>query len=219
MPTASVRGLNLNYEIVGDDGPWVALITGGRRGYREFVPMAEKLAANGFRVLLHDRRNTGSSDILLAGDEVEEATWADDLNELLGQFGAAPAFIGGSSSGAVDLPPELTAGSSHDLFVYHLPPMSLAKGHRAAVTVFRAEAPVREVYTWDLHLKRQDIESAPSGSGVATRTIATPVRSSTASTVPSITLRADSPSGRLRASRMSSARIPASARLSGGASR
>lgn len=100
MPTATVRGLNINYETIGESGPWVALITGGRRGYREFVPMGEKLAAEGFRVLLHDRRNTGASDILLAGDEVEEATWADDLAELLAQQNASPAYIGGSSSGA-----------------------------------------------------------------------------------------------------------------------
>lgn len=100
MPVAKVRGLNLRYEIVGDSGPFVTLITGGRRGYDEFVPLANKLAAEGFRVLLHDRRNTGASDILIAGDEVEEAVWADDLYELLWQLDAVPAFIGGSSSGA-----------------------------------------------------------------------------------------------------------------------
>jgi pimeloyl-ACP methyl ester carboxylesterase len=100
MPVAKVRGLNLRYEIVGDDGPFVTLITGGRRGYDEFVPLAQKVAAKGFRVLLHDRRNTGASDILIDGDEVEEAVWADDLFELLQQLDAVPAWIGGSSSGA-----------------------------------------------------------------------------------------------------------------------
>lgn len=100
MPMATVRGLSINYEIVGDDGPWVALITGGRRGYQEFLPLAGRVAEKGFRVLLHDRRNTGASDIKLEAHEVEEATWADDLRDLLDQLGAAPAFIGGSSSGA-----------------------------------------------------------------------------------------------------------------------
>jgi pimeloyl-ACP methyl ester carboxylesterase len=33
-------------------------------------------------------------------DETEEATWVDDLDILLKQLGAAPAYIGGSSSGA-----------------------------------------------------------------------------------------------------------------------
>ncbi len=100
MATAKVHGLNINYETIGDDGPWVALITGGRRAYQEFVPLAGRIAAAGFRVLLHDRRNTGASDILIESDEVEEATWADDLHELLSQLDAVPAFVGGSSSGA-----------------------------------------------------------------------------------------------------------------------
>jgi pimeloyl-ACP methyl ester carboxylesterase len=98
--TAKIRGLNINYEVLGDSGPWVALITGGRRGYGEMRPLSEKIAATGYRVLLHDRRNTGKSDMLLDDKEVEEIVWADDLYELMGQLGARPAFVGGSSSGA-----------------------------------------------------------------------------------------------------------------------
>ncbi len=100
MATANVHGLNINYEIIGDDGPAVALITGGRRGYQEFVPLGQKIAAQGYRVFLHDRRNTGASDMLIDGGEVEEVVWADDLHELLDRNDALPAFIGGSSSGA-----------------------------------------------------------------------------------------------------------------------
>ncbi len=100
MAMTNVRGLNINYEIIGNEGPAVALVTGGRRGYAELVPLAHKLAANGYRVFLHDRRNTGASDILIKGEEVEEITWADDLHELLKQHDALPAFIGGSSAGA-----------------------------------------------------------------------------------------------------------------------
>lgn len=86
--------------MLGERGPWVALTTGGRRGHQEFVSLAAKIAAAGHRVLLHDRRNTGASDVLIEGDEVEEAIWADDLRELLSRLGALPAFVGGSSSGA-----------------------------------------------------------------------------------------------------------------------
>jgi pimeloyl-ACP methyl ester carboxylesterase len=100
MAIAKIHGLNINFEILGDDGPSVALITGGRRAYKEIVSLAGKIAANGFRVFLHDRRNTGASDILIKADEVEEAVWADDLRELLSQHDALPAFIGGSSAGA-----------------------------------------------------------------------------------------------------------------------
>jgi len=100
VPTARIRGLDIHYQVIGEAGPWVALTTGGRRGHQEFVPLARRIAAAGHRVLLHDRRNTGASDILIDGEEVEEAIWADDLHELLRQLGGLPAFIGGSSSGA-----------------------------------------------------------------------------------------------------------------------
>jgi pimeloyl-ACP methyl ester carboxylesterase len=100
MPVANIRGVAINYRVVGANGDWVALITGGRRAHDEFVPLAQKIAGAGYRVVLHDRRNTGASDILLDADEVEEATWADDLQLLLKQLGALPAFIGGSSAGA-----------------------------------------------------------------------------------------------------------------------
>ncbi len=100
MPVANIRGVNIRYAIYGETGPFVALITGGRRGHDEFVPLARQIAAEGYRVLLHDRRNTGSSDILIDGEDGEEAIWTDDLHALLERLGALPAFIGGSSSGA-----------------------------------------------------------------------------------------------------------------------
>ena len=100
MPVAQVRGVNIFYQVIGDRGPWVALITGGRRGHDEFVPLAQKLAKGGYRVVLHDRRNTGRSDVLIEGDTPEEILWLDDLHELLKQLGATPTIVGGSSAGA-----------------------------------------------------------------------------------------------------------------------
>ena len=100
MPIIRINDLNLNYEIVGSEGPTVALITGGRRGYAEFKRLARLIAKKGYQVVLHDRRNTGASDVSIEGQEVEEAVWADDLFELLKIKNALPAFIGGSSSGA-----------------------------------------------------------------------------------------------------------------------
>jgi pimeloyl-ACP methyl ester carboxylesterase len=50
--------------------------------------------------VLHDRRNTGASDILIEGKEGEEEIWTDDLYELLGRLEARPAVVGGGSSGA-----------------------------------------------------------------------------------------------------------------------
>lgn len=100
MPTAQVRGVEIVYQIIGDYGPWFALSTGGRRSHNEFVALAKKIAAGGFRVLLHDRRNTGASEVVISGQEGEEIIWADDLAQLLKQLRATPAFIGGASSGA-----------------------------------------------------------------------------------------------------------------------
>jgi pimeloyl-ACP methyl ester carboxylesterase len=100
MPIAQVHGVKIAYQIIGDRGPWVALTPGGRRAHNEFIPLSCRLAAAGFRVVLHDRRNTGASDILIDGDVGEESLWLDDLHELLTQQNALPAFIGGSSAGA-----------------------------------------------------------------------------------------------------------------------
>src|SRR3954466_8911556 len=100
MPTMNVRGVNIHYRVIGDKGPWLALITGGRGGFQELVPLPEKIAALGVRVLIHDRRNTGASDVVIEGKEGEEEMWTDDLYEMLGKLGARPAVVGGASSGA-----------------------------------------------------------------------------------------------------------------------
>ena len=100
MPISKVNGVNINWRVVGDHGPWVVMTTGGRRSHDEFIPLAEKIARYGFRVMLHDRRNTGASDILIAGAEGEEAIWTGDMHALLSEQGALPAFFCGSSAGA-----------------------------------------------------------------------------------------------------------------------
>lgn len=100
MTIAHIRGIDINHEIVGTAGPWLALITGGRRSYAEFVPLAQKIAAHGFRVVLHDRRNTGASQIVIDGEQGEEEIWTDDIVALMDHLGASPAFYGGASSGA-----------------------------------------------------------------------------------------------------------------------
>jgi pimeloyl-ACP methyl ester carboxylesterase len=99
MPIAQVRGSNIAYTVLGDGGPWIALSPGGRRGMDSVEGLASRVANAGYRVLIHDRRNTGASDLVLEGDEPEFQIWADDLHELLTQLDALPAVIGGSSSG------------------------------------------------------------------------------------------------------------------------
>ena len=44
--------------------------------------MAKAMAATGYRVLLHDRRNCGASDVAFDGSASEHEVWADDLHAL-----------------------------------------------------------------------------------------------------------------------------------------
>src|ERR1700680_1874838 len=100
MPVALVRGVHINYEIVGTQGPFVALTPGTRRAYAELINLSKSIAAAGYRVLLHDRRNCGASDVAFDGSGSEHEIWADDLHALAEQLGALPIYVGGSSAGA-----------------------------------------------------------------------------------------------------------------------
>jgi pimeloyl-ACP methyl ester carboxylesterase len=99
MPIAKIRGVDINYEILGERGAWVALQPGGRRGLVGVKSLGEKIAEAGFRVLVYDRRNCGASAVSFDGGGSENEIWAEDLHALLGEIDALPAYIGGSSSG------------------------------------------------------------------------------------------------------------------------
>jgi pimeloyl-ACP methyl ester carboxylesterase len=100
MPEALVRGVHINYEVIGNSGPFIALTPGSRRSYAELINLSKSIAAKGYRVLLHDRRNCGASDVAFDGSGSEHEVWADDLYELGKQLGALPMYVGGSSAGA-----------------------------------------------------------------------------------------------------------------------
>ncbi len=100
MTEALVRNIRINYEVIGHSGPWIALTPGSRRAYGELVNLAREIAAAGYRVLLHDRRNCGASEVAFDGSASEHEVWADDLYELGRQLGADRLVVGGSSAGA-----------------------------------------------------------------------------------------------------------------------
>jgi pimeloyl-ACP methyl ester carboxylesterase len=80
----------------------VSLSPGGRRDLQGVKHLAERVAAHGYRVLIHDRRNCGASDVVFEGSAqspTEYEIWAEDLYALLQHFGATPAWVGGGSSG------------------------------------------------------------------------------------------------------------------------
>jgi pimeloyl-ACP methyl ester carboxylesterase len=100
MPEAVVRGVHINYQVIGTSGPWISLTPGSRRPYGELVSLSKEIAASGYRVLLHDRRNCGASDVAFDGSASEHEVWADDLYALGKELGALPMYVGGSSAGA-----------------------------------------------------------------------------------------------------------------------
>jgi pimeloyl-ACP methyl ester carboxylesterase len=100
MSEALVRGVHISYEIIGTEGSWIALTPGSRRGYGELTDLARALASGGHRVLLHDRRNCGSSEVAIESLGSEHEIWADDLYELARQIGVDRLYVGGSSAGA-----------------------------------------------------------------------------------------------------------------------
>jgi pimeloyl-ACP methyl ester carboxylesterase len=100
MSIATINGVAIHYEILGDRGPPVAVTPGGRNSLDNIRSLAARLAAAGYRVLIHDRRNCGASDVSFDGSRSEYEIWADDLHALLQQHGMLPAIIGGRSSGA-----------------------------------------------------------------------------------------------------------------------
>lgn len=100
MPETMVRGVATNFETFGSDGAWISLSPGARKGFAELVPVAKDLAAKGFRVLLHDRRNCGASDVAFDAPGTESEIWADDLSGLADSLGIDTLYVGGASSGA-----------------------------------------------------------------------------------------------------------------------
>jgi pimeloyl-ACP methyl ester carboxylesterase len=100
MPTATVDGLEIAYDIVGEGRPWI--ITPGGRYDRETPgvrELAEALAEGGAAAVIWDRPNTGASDVCFAGASESEMQ-ADVLAGLLRRLDLAPAVIAGGSGGA-----------------------------------------------------------------------------------------------------------------------
>jgi pimeloyl-ACP methyl ester carboxylesterase len=99
VPVARIRDANINYEVLGERGPWVVLTPGGRGALEMVKPLGSRLAGAGYRVVLHDRRNCGASDVVIGGAQSEQEIWADDVHELLSGLGALPVIAGGGSAG------------------------------------------------------------------------------------------------------------------------
>ncbi|MBM4030574.1 MAG: DUF4139 domain-containing protein [Planctomycetes bacterium] len=73
----------------------------------------------------------------------------------------APPPPPGEGPAVPALPAELAGEQAQDLFVYHVPKLSLRAGERAAVPVISAKVPCRSIHTWDVQLARSGAESLP----------------------------------------------------------
>ncbi|MFC1463111.1 hypothetical protein ACFLQU_05855 [Verrucomicrobiota bacterium] len=113
--------------------------------------------------VLRDALRQAAPQIMGRGNQFSNAMFSQRSSE---HFNRGPSRSGAAGSGSVNLPQELTAGGRHDLFIYHLPKMTLRTKERTAVHIFNAKTPCRDVYTWDVRIKRHDIATAPSGSGI-----------------------------------------------------
>ncbi|HZP28193.1 MAG TPA: alpha/beta hydrolase [Acidimicrobiia bacterium] len=100
MARATVDGVSIAYEVIGEGRPW-AITPGGRfsKDYPGVRELAEALAAEGNRVLVWDRPNCGESDVCFTGPS-ESAMQADTLAALLRHLDMAPAVIAGGSGGS-----------------------------------------------------------------------------------------------------------------------
>ena len=98
MPYANIDGVNLYYEEYGV-GPTVMLTPGGRVDHHGLRPMAALLSPHR-RVIIHDRRNCGKSDVVIGGGLSEQYIWAEEMAALLKHLGVAPAYVAGGSAGS-----------------------------------------------------------------------------------------------------------------------
>jgi len=96
MPTATVNGVRLHYDLVGDGPPLV--LVHGSWGDGTGWDLALPVLAQRFRVLVYDRRGHSRSERPSTQGSADEDV--DDLAALVTHLGLGPAHVAGTSSGA-----------------------------------------------------------------------------------------------------------------------
>ena len=166
MARASVNGIQIDYEFVGDEGAPVVVLTPGGRFPKDDpgVPeLAEALAKGGKRVLLWDRPNCGASDMAFKGKS-ESDVQARALVGLVKKLNLGPvAYAAGSGGSRVNLIAAALAPEqvSH-LMVWWISggPISLAQlaayycGDSAMAAVYGGMEAVLKLPSWSLQLER-----------------------------------------------------------------
>mmetsp|Transcript_19816 Transcript_19816/g.43334 ORF Transcript_19816/g.43334 Transcript_19816/m.43334 type:complete len:345 (-) Transcript_19816:203-1237(-) len=100
-------GVAIPYKVFGEnnDGPACVLTPGGKQGIALESKKAKELAKQGFRAIVHDRRNTGAADIGFGdGSKTELELQVEDTIRLIEHLNMSPCvFIGESSGGRMSL--------------------------------------------------------------------------------------------------------------------
>jgi len=96
MPTATINGVQLHWELTGSSGQQLVLVHGSWGDHHNWDLVAPGLAA-AFRVLTFDRRGHSQSERLVGQGSVEDDV--SDLEGLIENLGLAPAHIIGNSFG------------------------------------------------------------------------------------------------------------------------
>lgn len=97
--TLQVPGANLYYEVRGT-GPILLMIHGGGGDADKFHRVASHLADR-YTVVTYDRRGHSRSNLANQTEDYQVETHSDDAHRLLVELTDEPAYIFGSSSGAV----------------------------------------------------------------------------------------------------------------------
>jgi acetyltransferase/esterase len=121
--TLSVPGASLHYEVRGR-GPVLLLIPGGNGDAVPFERAADALADR-YTVVAYDRRGFSRSRLDGPVPERRIETDSDDAHRLLNHLSAEPAYVFGSSSGAV-VALDLVAGHPQQFrtVIAHEPPIA-----------------------------------------------------------------------------------------------
>ena len=97
MATALINGCNIWYEMAGS-GQAIVFTPGGRSPGSMMSTIADEMSSDHLTVI-HDRRNCGASDVIIAGEGSDQEIWADDMAEMIRQLNIGPAYLSGWSSG------------------------------------------------------------------------------------------------------------------------
>ncbi|MBB6730821.1 alpha/beta fold hydrolase [Cohnella zeiphila] len=119
----SVPGAELYYEVRGT-GPALLMIHGGNGDADVYSGVAERLADR-YSVIAYDRRGHSRSRQADEGEAYRVSTHSDDAARLLAELTDSPAYVFGSSSGAViGLDFALRHSGQIRLLVAHEPPLT-----------------------------------------------------------------------------------------------